>query len=77
MDAHIEADERERVERERRAAQSRQEGERSGLREDEMWRLDAPVRFGRGRGGKVAELIDDRGKVGLPFILHLFEIQAR
>lgn len=64
MSAHIEADDRERVERERKEAQRRQEGsERGGLREDEMWRLDAPVRFGQGRGGKVAELIDDRGKV--------------
>lgn len=62
MSAHIEADEREREERQRREAQRVQEGNR-GLKEDEMWRLDAPVRFGRNSRGKVAELIDDRGKV--------------
>ncbi|GHJ85265.1 hypothetical protein NliqN6_1667 [Naganishia liquefaciens] len=69
MSAHIEADEREQLKRERREAQRKQEGERSGLKEDEMWRLDAPVRFGRGRGGKVAELIDDRGKPMQPFTI--------
>lgn len=63
MSAHIEAEDHERAERERKVAQRRQEGER-GLKEDEMWRLDAPLRFGSNRG-KVGELIDDRGKVRL------------
>lgn len=68
MSAHIEAEDHERVERERKTAQRKQEGER-GLKEDEMWRLDAPLRFGASRG-KVAELIDDRGKVRPSFSLY-------
>lgn len=64
MSAHIESEDRERVERQRQETQRKQEGERTGLKEDETWRLDPPLRFGKGmRGGKVAELIDDRGKV--------------
>ncbi|KAJ9107828.1 hypothetical protein QFC19_002734 [Naganishia cerealis] len=64
MSAHIESEDRERVERQRREAQKKQEGERSGLKEDETWRLDPPLRFGKGvKGGKVSELIDDRGKL--------------
>ncbi|KAJ9099584.1 hypothetical protein QFC20_005650 [Naganishia adeliensis] len=64
MSAHIEAEDHVRVERERKAAQRKQEGDRAVLKEDEMWRLDAPLRIG-GRRGKVAELIDDRGKADL------------
>lgn len=58
------------MERERKAAQRKQEGDRAVLKEDEMWRLDAPLRIG-GRRGKVAELIDDRGKVRLLTFLFL------
>ncbi|KAI5451919.1 Type 2A phosphatase-associated protein 42 [Naganishia albida] len=67
MSAHIEAEDHERAERERKVAQRRQEGER-GLKEDEMWRLDTPLRFGSNRG-KVGELIDDRGKPTQPFTI--------
>ncbi|KAJ9128362.1 hypothetical protein QFC24_000655 [Naganishia onofrii] len=70
MSAHIESEDRERVERQRRETQRKQEGERTGLKEDETWRLDPPLRFGKGvRGGKVAELIDDRGKPTQPFTI--------
>lgn len=62
MSAQIIEEDQQRERDERERARRKQEGERVGLREEERWRLDMDL-VRRKERGRVATLIDDRGKV--------------
>ncbi|KAG7528141.1 hypothetical protein FFLO_06380 [Filobasidium floriforme] len=68
MSAQIIEEDQQRERDERERARRKQEGERVGLREEERWRLDMDL-VRRKERGRVATLIDDRGKPTQPFTI--------